>query len=122
MTTHVEYYTPKTIEDVKTYLEELSKIREGRHLFEWTQSEDMVKAKLKQYLGDKSKFAMVAAAFRKMGGTYISAGKDTHFKVQLTSEEPKIRPRRLVEISNDLYNLCSQLEDIATELKYWTEG
>jgi hypothetical protein len=47
--------------------------------------EDYITVKPKQFLGSDN-FAKIASAIRGMGGEYISAGKDSHFRV------PKKKP------------------------------
>ncbi|MCL2288955.1 MAG: hypothetical protein FWC33_07300 [Candidatus Bathyarchaeota archaeon] len=47
--------------------------------------EDYITVKPKQFLGSDN-FAKIAATIRGMGGEYISAGKDSHFRV------PKKKP------------------------------
>jgi hypothetical protein len=42
--------------------------------------EDYITVKPKQFLGSDN-FAKIASAIRGMGGEYISAGKDSHFRV-----------------------------------------
>ena len=41
---------------------------------------DYIIIKPKQFLGSEN-FAKIASAVRGMGGEYISAGKDSHFRV-----------------------------------------
>jgi hypothetical protein len=51
---------------------------EARLSFE--DKEDYIIIKPKQFLGSEN-FAKIASAVRGMGGEYISAGKDSHFRV-----------------------------------------
>jgi hypothetical protein len=44
------------------------------------EKEDYIIIKPKQFLGSEN-FAKIASAVRGMGGEYISAGKDSHFRV-----------------------------------------
>ena len=41
---------------------------------------DYIMVKPRQFLGSEN-FAKIASAVRGMGGEYISAGKDSHFRV-----------------------------------------
>jgi hypothetical protein len=65
----------KTVEDVRTSfppdLENLLNIDERN---------EYIIIKPKQFLGSEN-FAKIASAVRGMGGEYISAGKDSHFRV-----------------------------------------
>ena len=44
------------------------------------EKDDYIIIKPKQFLGSEN-FAKIASAVRGMGGEYISAGKDSHFRV-----------------------------------------
>jgi len=98
-------YIPKSLADVMGYLEELSGLENARDLFIWEEREGVVYARLKGYLGDRRMFASLAQAFREMGGTYVSAGKESHFKVELKA--PK---RDIQAIIADFYALIKELE------------
>jgi hypothetical protein len=70
----------RTLDDVRmSFPEEL----EARLGFE--EKGDYIIIKPKQFLGSEN-FAKIASAVRGMGGEYISAGKDSHFRV------PKKKP------------------------------
>lgn len=65
----------RSLEDVRmAFPEEL----EERLSFE--EKGDFIIIKPKQFLGSEN-FAKIAAASRGMGGEYISAGKDSHFRI-----------------------------------------
>ncbi|MCW3995102.1 MAG: hypothetical protein NWE98_02990 [Candidatus Bathyarchaeota archaeon] len=65
----------RTIDDIRmSFPEEL----EARLGFE--EKGDYIIIKPKQFLGSEN-FAKIASAVRGMGGEYISAGKDSHFRV-----------------------------------------
>jgi len=65
----------RTLEDIKmSFPEDL----EARLSFE--EKGDYIIIKPKQFLGSEN-FAKIASAIRGMGGEYISAGKDSHFRV-----------------------------------------
>lgn len=65
----------RTIEDVRVlFPEDL----EGMLTFE--EKEDYVVIKPRQYLGSEN-FAKIASIVRGAGGEYISAGKESHFRV-----------------------------------------
>lgn len=130
MSTAKPGYRPRSLADVQGYLEELSGVKKAIDLFEWTRSENQIQAKFKKWLGDKQKFARLAAGFRDMGGKYVSAGKDSHFRVPLTVERPEerlpVRPperphpppptaRRALKV------IVMQLKTLAEELEAWVE-
>jgi hypothetical protein len=50
------------------------------NLLNFEEKSDFIMIKPKQFLGSEN-FAKVASAVRGMGGEYISAGKDSHFRV-----------------------------------------
>ena len=50
------------------------------HLLEFKDESDFIMVKPKGYLGSEN-FARIASAIRGMGGEYISAGRDSHFRV-----------------------------------------
>jgi hypothetical protein len=69
--------TPKqrSLDDIRmSFPEDL----EARLSFE--EKGDYIIIKPKQFLGSEN-FAKIASAVRGMGGEYISAGKDSHFRV-----------------------------------------
>jgi hypothetical protein len=49
-------------------------------LLSFEEKGDYIMVKPKQFLGSEN-FAKIASAVRGMGGEYISAGKDSHFRV-----------------------------------------
>jgi hypothetical protein len=66
---------PRSLDDIRmSFPEEL----EARLSFE--DKGDYIIIKPKQFLGSEN-FAKIASAVRGMGGEYISAGKDSHFRV-----------------------------------------
>jgi hypothetical protein len=68
-------YRKRSIDDVKMmFPEEL----EGLLIF--TERGDHVIIKPRQYLGSEN-FAKIASIIRGAGGEYISAGKDSHFRI-----------------------------------------
>jgi hypothetical protein len=69
----------KAIEDVKVLFPENL---EGMLTFE--EVKDFIVIKTRQFLGSEN-FAKIAAIVHDAGGQYISAGKDSHFKVPLKS-------------------------------------
>jgi hypothetical protein len=50
------------------------------HLLGFEEKGDYIIVKPKQFLGSEN-FAKIASAVRGMGGEYISAGRDSHFRV-----------------------------------------
>ena len=49
-------------------------------LLNFTEEEDHIKIQPRQFLGSDN-FAKVASVIRAAGGDYISAGKESHFRV-----------------------------------------
>ena len=49
-------------------------------LLSFEEKDDYIMVKPRQFLGSEN-FAKIASAVRGMGGEYISAGKDSHFRV-----------------------------------------
>jgi len=71
----------RSLDDVRmSFPEEL----EAKLVFE--DKDDYIAIKPKQFLGSDN-FAKIASASRGMGGEYISAGKDSHFRI------PKKKPQ-----------------------------
>jgi hypothetical protein len=50
------------------------------HMLSFEDKGDYIMVKPKQFLGSEN-FAKIASAVRGMGGEYISAGRDSHFRV-----------------------------------------
>jgi hypothetical protein len=53
------------------------------HMLSFEDKGDYIMVKPKQFLGSEN-FAKIASAVRGMGGEYISAGRDSHFRVYKT--------------------------------------
>ena len=65
----------KTIEDIRiSFPEDLE------NLLSFEEKRDYIMVKPRQFLGSEN-FAKIASAVRGMGGEYISAGKESHFRV-----------------------------------------
>ena len=65
----------KTIEDIRiAFTEDLES------LLSFEEKGDYIVVKPRQFLGSEN-FAKIASAVRGMGGEYISAGKESHFRV-----------------------------------------
>jgi len=65
----------KSLEDIRmSFPEDLDS------LLYFEEKPDYIMIKPKQFLGSEN-FAKIASAVREMGGEYISAGKDSHFRV-----------------------------------------
>jgi hypothetical protein len=72
---HEVHEKRKTLDDIRmSFPEDL----ENLLIFE--EKADYIMIKPKQFLGSEN-FAKIASAVRGMGGEYISAGKDSHFRV-----------------------------------------
>ncbi len=65
----------KTVEDIR-----MSFPPDLENLLNIDERNDYIIIKPKQFLGSEN-FAKIASAVRAMGGEYISAGKDSHFRV-----------------------------------------
>lgn len=65
----------KSLEDIRmSFPEDLE------NLLHFEDKTDYIMVKPKQFLGSEN-FAKIASAVRGMGGEYISAGRDSHFRV-----------------------------------------
>jgi hypothetical protein len=65
----------KTIEDIRIAFPE-----DLESLLSFEEKLDYIMVKPRQFLGSEN-FAKIASAVRGMGGEYISAGKESHFRV-----------------------------------------
>jgi hypothetical protein len=65
----------KSVDDVRVAFPE-----DLEALLSFQEKDDYVIVKPRQFLGSEN-FAKIASAVRGMGGEYISAGKDSHFRV-----------------------------------------
>jgi hypothetical protein len=65
----------KLLEDVRMAFPE-----DLEHMLTFEDRDDYIMVKPKQFLGSEN-FAKIASAVRGMGGEYISAGRDSHFRV-----------------------------------------
>ncbi len=65
----------KSVEDVRVAFPE-----DLEALLSFQEKDDYIMVKPRQFLGSEN-FAKIASAVRGMGGEYISAGKDSHFRV-----------------------------------------
>jgi hypothetical protein len=70
-----EIHEKKTIEDIRVAFPE-----DLEHLLNFEEKGDYIMVKPRQFLGSEN-FAKIASAVRGMGGEYISAGKESHFRV-----------------------------------------
>ncbi len=73
--THEIHERQKSVEDIRSSFPE-----DLEHLLSFEEKPDYIMIKPKQFLGSEN-FAKIASAVRGMGGEYISAGKDSHFRV-----------------------------------------
>jgi hypothetical protein len=72
---HEVHEKKKTVDDVRLAFPE-----DLEALLSFQEKEDYIMVKPRQFLGSEN-FAKIASAVRGMGGEYISAGKDSHFRV-----------------------------------------
>jgi hypothetical protein len=70
-----EVHEKKSIEDVRMAFPE-----DLEHLLSFEEKGDYIIVKPRQFLGSEN-FAKIASAVRGIGGEYISAGRDSHFRV-----------------------------------------
>jgi hypothetical protein len=70
-----EIHEKKSIEDIRVAFPE-----DLEHLLNFEDKGDYIMVKPRQFLGSEN-FAKIASAVRGMGGEYISAGKESHFRV-----------------------------------------
>jgi len=70
-----EAYEKKSIEDIRMVFPE-----DLEHLLSFEEKGDYIIIKPRQFLGSEN-FAKIASAVRGIGGEYISAGRDSHFRV-----------------------------------------
>ncbi len=72
---HEIHEKQKSIDDVRVVFPE-----DLESLLSFEEKSDYIVVKPRQFLGSEN-FAKIASAVRGMGGEYISAGKDSHFRV-----------------------------------------
>jgi hypothetical protein len=72
---HEIHEKKKSIDDVRVAFPE-----DLEALLSFQEKGDYIMVKPRQFLGSEN-FAKIASAVRGMGGEYISAGKDSHFRV-----------------------------------------
>ena len=72
---HEIHEKKKSIDDVRVAFPE-----DLEALLNFQEKGDYIMVKPRQFLGSEN-FAKIASAVRGMGGEYISAGKDSHFRV-----------------------------------------
>ncbi len=65
----------KTIEDVRMAFPE-----DLEHLLNFEERDDYIMVKPRGFLGSEN-FAKIASTVRGLGGEYISAGRDSHFRI-----------------------------------------
>jgi hypothetical protein len=70
-----EVHEKKSIEDIRMAFPE-----DLEHLLSFEEKGDYIIVKPRQFLGSEN-FAKIASAVRGIGGEYISAGRDSHFRV-----------------------------------------
>jgi hypothetical protein len=73
--TPVSHENQKSINDIRMVFPE-----DLEALLSFEEKDDYIMVKPRQFLGSEN-FAKIASAVRGMGGEYISAGKDSHFRV-----------------------------------------
>jgi hypothetical protein len=72
---HEEYDRQNSVEDIR-----MSFPQELENLLSIEERNEYIIIKPRQFLGSEN-FAKIASAVRGMGGEYISAGKESHFRV-----------------------------------------
>jgi hypothetical protein len=72
---HEVHEKKKSVDDIRLAFPE-----DLEALLSFQEKDDYIIVKPRQFLGSEN-FAKIASAVRGMGGEYISAGKDSHFRV-----------------------------------------
>lgn len=72
---HEAYETKKAIEDIRMMFPE-----DLESLLSFEERDDYIIIKPRQFLGSEN-FAKIASTVRGIGGEYISAGRESHFRV-----------------------------------------
>ena len=72
---HKIHESEKSVDDIRLAFPE-----ELEALLSFQEKEDFIMVKPRQFLGSEN-FAKIASAVRGLGGEYISAGKESHFRV-----------------------------------------
>jgi len=72
---HEAYETKKSIEDIRMMFPE-----DLESLLSFEEKDDYIIIKPRQFLGSEN-FAKIASTVRGIGGEYISAGRESHFRV-----------------------------------------
>jgi hypothetical protein len=72
---HEVHEKKKSMEDIRMLFPQ-----DLEHLLSFEEKDDYIIIKPKQFLGSEN-FAKIASTVRGMGGEYISAGRDSHFRV-----------------------------------------
>jgi hypothetical protein len=73
--TSISHEGQRSLEEIR-----LSFPEELENLLNFEEKTDYIMIKPRQFLGSEN-FAKIASTVRNMGGEYISAGKDSHFRV-----------------------------------------
>jgi len=94
----------KSVEDVKALFSDYL-----RDHFNFIEEKGYVVLKPKQFLGSEN-FAKSVAIVRNAGGEYISAGKESHFKIPLAAEKPKEIPSSYDEVHQMVMDLRNYVE------------
>lgn len=81
--------------------------------FDLTPSGEWVTVRPRQYLGSEN-FAKIASIVRSAGGEYVSAGKESHFRIPLQQEKAKELPSSYDEVHQMVMDLRNYV-DKATE-------
>ena len=96
---------------------EVDRIRNGfpddlQKLLDFFEKGDYVIAKPKHYLAGED-FRAIASVTEELGGDYISAGKESHFRVPKTSEKDEF----LTQIRQDLEDVGATIGKIVSKIK-----
>lgn len=104
--------TPQSIEPIENL--KMMFPEDLENLLAFSEKENYIMIKPRQFLGSDN-FAKIGAIIRVVGGDYVSAGKDSHFRVEMSklgeikpAEKPKQQPEiageppKLVEIKKAL--------------------
>jgi hypothetical protein len=91
--------------------EVVAKFGEYAQMLTFTETKDYIVIKPRQFLGSDN-FAKIAAITRNNGGEYISAGKESHFRIPRANE-----PQVTTDLAERLGKVIAMLQQIKQEME-----
>lgn len=84
---------PQVTPSISTQIEQIKMMfpEDLENLLQFIDKEDHIKIKPRQFLGSDN-FAKIASVVRAIGGEYVSAGKDSYFRVTKTQKKQTQQP------------------------------